>query len=145
VSEIRSDTAKLAALVQELGYRAQIEDDSTIKTAMSGLTVVIFNWPGDSIQLYLAFSRGQQEGFGIEQANELNRLRRFIKCYISPKAISFEQDFFFDVSKDGAKEELERILRTWEGSISSAFDALKDAQKDDRGQTGEDAPASPNA
>lgn len=127
MSETPSDRAKLAALIQEIGYRAQIQG-SSIKTAMSGLKVVIFDWPGESIQMYFGMSLDNEDGFGLENANELNRSFRFIKCYVRADVVHFEQDFFFDVSKEDAKEHLERIFNTWEASISSALEALRNAR-----------------
>lgn len=139
MSETGTEIARIAALIQELGYRAQPGEDS-IRTAMSGWAVLIFVWPGESIQMYLGFSLDAEDGFGLEQANEFNQAQRFIKCYVWEDTVRFEQDFYFNVSQPNAKEELGRIFADWEISIGFAQEALREAQRRYRERL---APSSP--
>jgi len=141
MSGAETEIARTAALIQELGYRAQIIETS-IRTAMSGWTVLVFVFPGQSIQMYMGLSVNAEDGFGLEQANEFNKTNRFVKCYIGQEAARFEQDFYFNVSQPSAKGELERIFSSWETAIGSVREALRVARQRHRERAEE--PASSN-
>jgi hypothetical protein len=128
MSETEAEIARIATLIQELGYRAQISGE-TISTAMSGWSVLVIVWPGHSIQMYFGISVDAEDGFGLEQANEFNRTHRFAKCYILEDSARFEGDFYFDVTQPDAKEKLDRIFLSWEISIGGARDALNEAKR----------------
>jgi hypothetical protein len=128
MSEMGSEVERIAALLQELGYRAK-PDKRSILTAMSGMKVLVFVFPSQSIQMYLGISLDPDEGFDLEQANEFNQRNRFAKCYISNATVRFEQDFYFDASQPDAKQRLEWILASWEASIGLAQEALREAAR----------------
>jgi hypothetical protein len=122
---------KIATLIQEIGYKALVKDN-LISTSMSGWSVAIIPYGDDSIQMYLGFTMDANDNFGLDQANEFNKTNRYSKCYLVDNAAAFEQDFFFDISKPTAKNDLERIFETWEGVIGLAREALhKNEQKRD--------------
>lgn len=141
MSATEAELAGIAALIQELGYRAQIAD-GLIRTAMSGWAVLVLVWPGESIQMYFGLSVDAEDGFGFEQANEFNKSYRFVKCYTGDGTAGFEQDFYFDASQSDAKDKLEQIFSSWEGSIGSALEALREARR--RHHEHVEQPAPPN-
>ena len=114
---------QIAKLIQELGYRAQV-DGGAIRTAMSGWSILVFPFEDDSIQMYLGIPIGRGRNFGLDQANDFNKDFRHVKCYLADGVARFEQDFYFDVTKATAKDDLERIFLSWESSIGSAQKAL---------------------
>ena len=117
MSDAEPEIARIAALIQEIGYRAQITETS-IRTAMSGWSVLVFVFPGVSIQMYSGITVNAEDGFGLEQANRFNSGYRFSKCYLREGMVALEQDFYFNVSQPDAKAVLERIFFNWEASIS---------------------------
>ncbi|MGE4480823.1 hypothetical protein [Acidocella sp.] len=125
---------EIATLIQELGYKALVTDD-LISTSMSGWNVGVFPYNDDSIQMYLGFTIGAEDNFDFSQANEFNKVNRYSKCYVTDNTAAFEQDFFFDVSKPTAKNDLERIFATWEGIIGLAREALDKSTQERNEQT----------
>jgi hypothetical protein len=113
----------IANLVQELGYRTQIIDD-LIHLGMSGWTVLLIPFDDESIQLYFGIQVDAEDGFGMKEANEFNRVHRFIKCYLTTNAVGFEQDFYFDLKKSDARKILETILTQWDYALGMVKNAL---------------------
>src|SRR4051794_31839391 len=104
----QEELARLANLIQGLGYRAQISDVG-ITTSMAGLSVLVFYESKYSIQMYLGLLIDDSSGFGPEQCNEFNKSYKFVKSYLRDNSVGFEGDFFFDVDASDAHENLEKI------------------------------------
>lgn len=130
--ESLQDITKISKMIQEMGYKAQIIDEDSISTAMSGFAVILFYFPGHSVQMYTGF-KPLVGVFEIEEANSFNTENRFSRCYVTESGIRFEGDYFFDLNDPDADETLKVIFRSWEitlGFISEALSAAKKAAEE---------------
>jgi hypothetical protein len=83
-----NDPAKIAALLKEKGYRAEIiegEDTTYVRSADSGVPVTIFFLNCEAkkcstIQFYTGFS--DRKNVSLERINDWNKNRRFARAYI---------------------------------------------------------------
>lgn len=125
--------SRLVGIIQELGYRAVPIDaegePATLQTGIGGYTVILFYYPGHSVQMFTGFRRKDDIEFGIEQANEFNAENRFAKCYVSSESLRFEGDFLFDLNRESAVEDLKGIFGSWEISLGYISEALSKAEQ----------------
>lgn len=125
-----TNVKKIANILNELGYRAKI-DGNSIESGISGCSVLLLIFD-DSIQIYCGFNLKKESKFGLQEANDFNKRYRFSRCYVNDEktSVSFEQDFYFSVNQDKAKEVLEQIMDCWGIIINLAREALYSVQLD---------------
>ena len=115
--------AQLAKMVQEAGYKAQIEQ-TYIKTAASGFMSLLFYYHDlGTLQLYSGFTT--PNGFTPNEANSFNSQFRFAKCVLVDDRVGFEWDHHFNVEDADAAARLSRIFSSWDVTLGNASSFLR--------------------
>lgn len=131
---------RLAADLQDLGYRGQVADDR-VSSSITGYEVEIFLFPNRTLQ----FSTGFQiddGSFGLAEVNAFNASYRFGRTFIDEdEDVILVSDFLYDAEDDGRISQLKRMLLLHEvslGFLTGAFDRADEAAQSRAGEQGGD-------
>lgn len=114
----------IASCLQEIGYKAKIDQDYVIRSAAGGYTVIVapkidIALPGSgNIQFHCGVSK-EGTNVDLDDVNRYNRRLRFCKMFLDEdKDIVVQADFFFDAFAEDAARRLESLMLIVETSVN---------------------------
>lgn len=129
---------RIAAVVADLGYRSQVDEDRVLTSVGGTKTVIAWADPG-SVQ-FSAGIRAVPAGFGLEQINEYNRRYRFASLYSNPDgSVVLQADFLLDVEDAEHVPQIEKMLSLFEACAGEMRSALYEVTEHRRREDGEGA------
>ena len=126
--------ALVQKLMQDLGYRASIEEDRIVGSA-SGMKLAIVLYPG-SLQIAGGIS-DVPPAFGLEDVNAFNGRFRFGTVYRAEDSLLLQASFLLDPASADAKDIVEKVLSIFEGLASELRSAVSAKLEDDPATDGD--------
>lgn len=110
----------LADYLREEGYKAKIsENGQMITSGVGGMTVGVFPYENNTIQISFGVELDEDVRFGLDQANAYNRAYRYAKVYIDDDGdVVLSADYLLDLNRPTVSEDIRRIMTNFEGCVA---------------------------